>query len=127
LLNRNAVHRAAAWGRGEVYGPITVDDAAIDLENEYLADGRRSIVGLRVRLKKGVRPWFGGRGMLNITTADVRAYVPCGADGVANGTINGEELSGRLTAGAVWRTPLRSLTSDIARTPPRAPRLGTQR
>src|SRR5262245_29527779 len=56
-------------------GRLTFDDAARDLENEYLANGRRSIIGLRVRLKKGLRPWFSGRRMANITTVDVRAFV----------------------------------------------------
>ena len=37
--------------------------------------GRRSIVGLRVRLKIGLRRCFSGRRMVNISTADVRAYV----------------------------------------------------
>jgi integrase len=72
-------------------GRLTFDDAALDLENEYLANGRRSIIGLRVRLKIGLRPWFGGRRMVNITTADVRAYVTQRqADKAANGTINRE-------------------------------------
>jgi integrase len=72
-------------------GRVTFDDAALDLENEYLANGRRSIVGLRVRLKIGLRPWFSGRRMVNITTADVRGYVTQRqADGAANGTINRE-------------------------------------
>lgn len=72
-------------------GRLTFDDAAADLENEYIANGRRSIVGLRVRLKKGLRPWFSGRRMANISTADVRAYVTHRqADGAANGTINRE-------------------------------------
>jgi len=72
-------------------GRVTFDDAALDLENEYLANGRRSIVGLRVRLKIGLRPWFAGRRMVNITTTDVRAYVTQRqADDAANGTINRE-------------------------------------
>src|SRR5688572_30709506 len=72
-------------------GRLTFDEASRDLENEYLANGRRSIVGLRVRLKIGLRPWFGGRRMVNISTPDVRAYVTQRqADGAANGTINRE-------------------------------------
>src|SRR6187200_953960 len=72
-------------------GRVTFDDAALDLENEYLANGRRSIVGLRVRLKIGLRPWFAGRRMVNITTSYVRAYVTQRqADDAANGTINRE-------------------------------------
>jgi hypothetical protein len=47
-------------------GRVTFDDAATDLENECLANGRRSIVGLRVRIKRGSRPWFAGRRMVNI-------------------------------------------------------------
>jgi integrase len=70
-------------------GRLLFDEAADDLENEYLANGRRSIVGLRVRLKIGLRPWFSGRRMANITTADARAYVTQRqADGAANATIN---------------------------------------
>jgi integrase len=70
-------------------GRVTFDDAAQDLENEYLANGRRSLVGLRVRIRVGLRPWFSGRRMVNITTADVRAYVTQRqVDGAANATIN---------------------------------------
>ena len=70
-------------------GRVTFDDAALDLENEYLANDRRSIVGLRVRIKIGLRPWFPGRRMANITTPDVRAFVTQRqTDGAANATIN---------------------------------------
>ena len=72
-------------------GRLTFDEAAQDLENEYLANGRSWIVGLRVRLNKGLRPWFSGRRMVNITTADVRAYVTQRQeDDAANATINRE-------------------------------------
>jgi integrase len=71
-------------------GRLTFDDAAQDLENEYLANARRSIVGLRVRLKIGLRPWFSGRRMVNISTAYVRYVAQRQADEAANGTINRE-------------------------------------
>jgi len=72
-------------------GRLTFDDAATDIDNEYTSNGRRSIVGLRIRIKKGLRPWFGGRRMASITTTDVRAYVAQRqADEIANGTINRE-------------------------------------
>ena len=72
-------------------GRLTFDEAAKDLENEYLANGRRSIVGLRVRLKIGLRPWFSGRRMVNLSTADIRAFITQRqADDAANGTINRE-------------------------------------
>ena len=57
-------------------GRLTFDDSATDLENEYTTNGRRSIVGRRVRIKKGLRPWFGGRRMANISTPNARLGVP---------------------------------------------------
>ena len=60
-------------------GRFTFDAAATGLENEYLANGRRSIVGLRVRIKNGLRPWVCGGRMASLTTADVRACAYMGA------------------------------------------------
>ena len=54
-------------------GRMTFDDAAKDLENEYIANGRRSIVGSARAPQDRLRPWFRGRRMVSITTADVRA------------------------------------------------------
>jgi len=79
-------------------GRLTFEEAAQALENEYLANDRRSIVGLRGRIKKGLRPWFRGRRMVSITPTDVIAFVaarqagsfPFKAPGAANGTINRE-------------------------------------
>jgi integrase len=70
---------------------LTFDDAAKDLEREYEINGRRSLVGLRVRLKLGLTPFFSGRRMTSITMSDVRAYVlERQKAGAANATINRE-------------------------------------
>ena len=72
-------------------GRMTFDEAAADLVTEYTVNGRRSLVGLKVRLKIGLRPFFTGKRMAGLTTADVRAYVAQRQkDGAANATINRE-------------------------------------
>jgi integrase len=67
------------------------DEAAADLLTEYEANRRKSIGGVRLRISKGLMPFFGGRRMAHITTADVNAYVAERQKaGAANATINRE-------------------------------------
>jgi integrase len=51
------------------------EDAGADLLNEYRINNRRSVDELERRLGKHLLPYFRGRRMSSITTADVRAYV----------------------------------------------------
>lgn len=59
--------------------PVTArfrfDEAAADLLTEYRINDRRSLDELEWRLEKHLLPYFSGRRMASITTADVRAYV----------------------------------------------------
>jgi hypothetical protein len=55
-------------------GKFTFDDAAKDLVTDYEINGRKSLVYLRGRIDTGLRPYFKGRRLANISTADVRAY-----------------------------------------------------
>jgi integrase len=54
---------------------LTFDDAAKDVINDFVANNKRSIVVARRRIEKHLTPFFGGRRMAGITSADVRAYV----------------------------------------------------
>jgi hypothetical protein len=56
-------------------GRLTVDEAAADLVNDYRVNGQRSLSDLERRLRKHVLPFFGGRRLASLTTADVRAYI----------------------------------------------------
>ena len=72
-------------------GRLTFDEAAADLLTEYRVNGRRSIGGVTRRVEKGLRPFFGGRRMADLTTAHVRAFVAERQKaGIANATINRE-------------------------------------
>jgi integrase len=55
-------------------GRFRFDNAATDIENEYVANGRRSLGELKRRIKLHLTPYFGARRMSTITTADVRAF-----------------------------------------------------
>lgn len=73
-------------------GRLRFEDAAKDLLTDYQVNGKRSHDNVKRTVVEGaLEPWFRGRRMASITTADVRAYV---ADrqknGYANSTINRE-------------------------------------
>src|SRR5687768_13913564 len=72
------VDREAAKGRGEPVGAkvgkVTFAEAATDIINDYTVNGRRTLGHLRRRLDKHLTPVFGNRRMVNITTADIRAF-----------------------------------------------------
>jgi integrase len=81
--------------RGEEIGAhinrITFDDAAKDIINDYTADGRRSLAHLKRRIEKHLKPVFGGRKLVSITTSDVRAFVAARLEAEAsNAEINRE-------------------------------------
>jgi integrase len=50
------------------------NDAATDIENDYTVNKRRSLSDLQRRIKLHLKPYFGGRRLGSITTADIRAY-----------------------------------------------------
>jgi len=54
---------------------ITVEEAAADLLNEYRVNGKRSLPELERRLRLHLLPFFKGRRLASITTADVRQYI----------------------------------------------------
>lgn len=56
-------------------GRFRFDDAAADLVTEYKVNNRRSLDELERRIKKHLLPYFGGRRMASINTADVRAFI----------------------------------------------------
>src|SRR4051812_1460651 len=73
-------------------GRLRFEDASKDLLTDYQINGKRSHDNLKSSVVDGaLEPWFRGRRMASLTTADIRAYV---ADrqgkGYANGTINRE-------------------------------------
>jgi hypothetical protein len=55
-------------------GRITFDDAAKDLFNDYTVNGKKSHDHVKRRIDLALEPVFGGRRMISITTADIRAY-----------------------------------------------------
>jgi integrase len=56
-------------------GRLRFEEAATDLLNDYTVNGKRSVDEVKRRIEKHLAPFFGGRRMANITTADVRAFV----------------------------------------------------
>jgi integrase len=56
-------------------GRFRFEEAAADLVTEYTVNGRRSLNELERRIEKHLQPFFGGRRMSSITTADVRTYI----------------------------------------------------
>ena len=73
-------------------GRLRFEDASKDLETDYQVNGLRSYANLKSTIIDGaLEPWFRGRRMASLSTADIRAYVAHRqADGYANGTINRE-------------------------------------
>lgn len=51
------------------------EDATADVVNDYTVNGKRSLAHVQRRITKHLTPYFGGRRMAHISTADVRAYV----------------------------------------------------
>jgi hypothetical protein len=56
-------------------GRFRFEEAAADLKTEYRVNNRRSVDELERRIDKHLQPYFGGRRMASITTADVRNYI----------------------------------------------------
>ena len=72
-------------------GRITFEDAAADLITDYTTNRRRSLRVVELRLAKHLRPFFGHRRLMTITTSDVRAFTARRlAQGASNAEINRE-------------------------------------
>jgi integrase len=72
-------------------GKVTFDDAAKDLVNDYEVNRKRSLAGLKRRIKRHLQPVFGGKRLIAISTSDIRAYAAGRqSEGAANATINRE-------------------------------------
>jgi len=93
-------------------GRMRFEEAASDLLTEYQVNKRRSADGVQRRVRLGLEPFFRGRRMATITTADVNSYITVRqtAD-AANATIN-RELSAlkrmytlAITAGKLLHRP----------------------
>lgn len=105
-------------------GRLTFDQAVADVLADYRVNGKRSLALVETRIRLHLEPYFGGRRMAAITTADARAYTAARqAEGAANATINRElEILRRAfrlaeQAGTVLHRPhVPMLTEDNART-----------
>ena len=72
-------------------GRLRFDDAAKDIEAEYTVNGRKSLRDLKCRIKLHLEPYFRGRRMSSITTAEIRTYTKQRMDaGAEPATINRE-------------------------------------
>jgi len=65
--------------KGEIIVPkrdrITFEDGVADLFNDYTTNGKRSLTVCQRRVRLHLAPFFQGRRLANITTADIRAFV----------------------------------------------------
>jgi integrase len=73
-------------------GRVRFEEASKDLLTDYKVNGKRSHDNLKSTIIDGaLEPWFRGRRMASLTTADIRAYVADRQEnGYANATINRE-------------------------------------
>lgn len=70
---------------------LTFDQAAADVVRDYRVNGKRTLGHLERRLTLHLLPYFGGRRLTSINTAEVRAYCEHRqGEGASNGTINRE-------------------------------------
>lgn len=56
-------------------GKLRFDDGAKDVINDYAINGKKSGDEVRRRIEKHLKPFFGGRRLSSITTADVRTFI----------------------------------------------------
>ena len=102
----------------------TFDDLALDLENEYRSNGRRSLGHLVVRIAH-LRRYFGLDRAVDITTARIRAYVEARLEeGATPATVNRDLAAlGRMFSLAIQAGRL-STRPHIPRLPEAQPRQG---
>lgn len=97
-------------------GRVRFEEASKDLLTDYEINAKRSKDNLKNTIIDGaLEPWFRGRRMASLTTADIRAYV---ADrqgkGYANATIN-RELSALKRMFTLLFRPASSCSDPISR------------
>jgi len=51
------------------------EQAVEDVINDFTTNGKRSLKVVQRRIAKHLTPFFGGRRLMNITTADIRRYI----------------------------------------------------
>ena len=56
-------------------GRLRFEEAARDVRNDYRINGKKSLAEVERRITKHLLPFFGGRRMASLTTADVRSYI----------------------------------------------------
>ena len=56
-------------------GRLRFEEAAADVVTDYKVNGKRSLAVVERRIRKHLEPFFGGRRMASMTTADVRTYI----------------------------------------------------
>ena len=72
-------------------GQLRFDEAAEDMFLDYRVNNKRTLADVECRVRKHLRPVFGGRRMGSITTADVQRFVARRqAANASNGKINRE-------------------------------------
>ena len=70
---------------------LRFEDAIADVENDYRSNGKKTLEALQRRVKKHLKPYFGGRRLVAITTSEVREYTSKRLDaGAKPATINRE-------------------------------------
>ena len=73
------------------FGQLRFDEAAEDMFLDYRVNNKRTLADVECRVRKHLRPVFGGRRMGSITTADVQRFVARRqAANASNGEINRE-------------------------------------
>jgi integrase len=87
--------REGAVARGEPVsaeaGRVMVDAALADVVADYVTNGKRTTAQVERRIRLHLLPFFDGRRLASITTADVRAYTVHRLEaGAASATINRE-------------------------------------
>ena len=55
-------------------GQLRFDEAAADVVSDYRVNGKKTLGQLERRIRLHLEPFFGGRRMASITSADARAY-----------------------------------------------------
>ncbi len=74
-------------------GRVQFEEAAADIEADYVSNARRSLGELKRRLKLHLKPVFGGRRLSSISTADVRTYTKARLDAKASPAEINRELA----------------------------------
>lgn len=91
-------------------GRIPFEEAAEDVLNDYRTNRKRTLDDVERRIEKHLAPFFGGRRLSSITTADVRKYI---AQRQEKTTITRKAFTFRTKNGKVREVPARQL--EVAR------------